>query len=331
MMKKLFSKNDFVLSFWLLAIVLSISITGRAQNPDKQPAIPDASELQRLKAAIELNPDSLSYHQQYIKLYGMKNEGIEQQYAAWMKKFPKSATIPFAYGVGLAGIESPKAKPYLLKALELDPKLDKAYFHLWIDGERWGDSKVSRAYLAKAKELAPDNADYAFYYANTFSNTDPEKYKTLSMEVVNKFPNTERGAQALYWLANRSEDPKEKIAYYELQRSKFPPDKFNWTSSGMSEYFDLLLKTAPEKALTMAQSMVALKGKDLKTWEGNVSNAQNIIQVRSLLKEGKAADAVALLEKITVKRWSSAKEEIAYLKAGALDAAGQTAVAYQNL
>jgi peroxiredoxin len=315
----------------MLAFCIQFAVIVSAQNPDNQPAMADPSELQRLFSGIETYPDSLGFHQQYIKLYGIKNAGLEQQYAAWMKKFPKSATVPFAYGVALAGIESPKAKPYLLKALAIDHKLDKAYFHLWIDGERWGDFNASREYLAKARQIAPDNADYAFYYANTFSETDPEKYRKLSMDVVNNFPNTERGAQALYWLANRSDDPKEKTGYYELQRSRFPADKFSWTSSGMSEYFDLLLKTEPEKSLQLAQSMVELKGRDVKTWEANVSNAQNIIKAQALLKEGRAQEAAALLDNIVIKRWSSAREEISLLKAKAQDAAGQTAVAYKNL
>ena len=229
-------------------------VTSYAQT-NKQGTAYTAEDLAKLKAAIEANPNSVEAHEAYIKSLGFtrwqapENPELVKQYETWMKKFPNSAVVPYALGHAYASKESPKAKPYLLKAVEIDPKFDKAYFDLWIDAERWGDFNLANSYLLKAKEANPKNADYAFYYANSFSNTDYEKYKNLSLEVVKNFPNTERGAQALYWLANRTEDVKEKISLYEMQRAAFPADKFNWTSSGMSDYFDLLIATYPDKAV----------------------------------------------------------------------------------
>lgn len=88
----------------------------------------------------------------------------------------------------------PAAKPLLLETVERDSSFAKAYFYLRIDGERWGDFNKSREYLLKAKEAEPDNPDYAFYYAGTFSNNDIEKYRELSLDVTHKFPERERGA-----------------------------------------------------------------------------------------------------------------------------------------
>ncbi|MEI9810844.1 MAG: hypothetical protein WDO16_24870 [Bacteroidota bacterium] len=63
----------------------------------------------------------------------------------------------------------------------------------------------------------------------------------------------------------------------------FPPDKFSWSSSGMSEYFDLLLETAPGKAVTLAQSMKEKMTKEnqIKTWTNQITVAQNIVQAHS--------------------------------------------------
>jgi thiol-disulfide isomerase/thioredoxin len=280
---------------------------------------------------VEASPDSLSYHEQYIKALGVDNPRVEKQYSAWMKQFPKSATVAYAIGHAYAGKESPKAKPYLLRAVEIDPKYDKAYFDLWIDGERWGDFKASAAYLQKAKEAAPANADYAFYYANTFSNYDEKKYKALSLEVAKNFPKTERGAQALYWLGSRSNDPAEKVAYYEQQRRDFPPAQFSWTASGMSEYFSLLLMKDPAQAQTLAESMAALNGRDVKSWQANIELAKNIAQAQALMAQGKPADAVAVMDKAVMPRYSTAKEDIALFKAKLLDAAGKTEQAYRDL
>jgi thiol-disulfide isomerase/thioredoxin len=331
-----------LISFFVLLLIAGNSKmqaqTALATAPEKKAdvaATPD--ELAKLRAAVETNPNDLTAHEAYIKATGFTKRDFtdEQefvnQYENWMKKFPASPAVPYSLGHAYAGKESPKARPYLLKAVEIDPKYDKAYFDLWIDGERWGDFTASRNYLLKAKEAAPQNADYAFYYASGFSNTDLEKYKKLSLQVAADFPNTERGAQALYWLASRSDDAKEKISYYEQQRKDFPADKFSWTSSGMSEYFSLLLTTDANKALNLAQTMVELKGRDVKSWETNVSNAKIMLEAQTLLSAGKASEAVTVLDKLIVPRYSSSKEDIAYLKAKALDAAGNTAKAYENL
>ncbi|MEI9810845.1 MAG: hypothetical protein WDO16_24875 [Bacteroidota bacterium] len=45
-------------------------------------------------------------------------------------------------------------------------------------------------------EAEPANADYSFYYANSFSKSDPKKYRSLSLDVAKRFPATERGAQS---------------------------------------------------------------------------------------------------------------------------------------
>ena len=242
-----------------------------------------AQSLDALKADVEAHPDSLSLHDSYIKAFeksipgfGYKNADsvmalLEPQYAAWMQRFPQSAVVPFALGHTYANAESPRAKPFLQKAVSLDPKLAEAYLDLSIDAERWGDFNASRAYLKDAVDVEPSNPDYAFYYACTFETSDPDAYRRLSQDVVRKFPDSERGAQALYWLAARSTDEQYKVSIYEEQRSKFPPGKFNWSASGMSDYFDLLLQTDPAKALALAQSM-SLSSEDARPeWEGHAA------------------------------------------------------------
>lgn len=332
-------KKIYITAF-ILALSLALThTTGFAQTTHQETTV-TAEDLTKLKAAIEANPNSVEAHEAYIKATGFTKWGAPEdpaflkQYQDWMQKFPTSAVVPYAIGHAYAGKESPKAKPYLLKAVEIDPKFDKAYFDLWIDAERWGDFKLSQAYLVKAKEAAPKNADYAFYYANSFSNTDFKTYRKLSLEVAKDFPNTERGAQALYWLANHTENSKDKIKYYEQQKKDFPADKFNWTSSGMIEYFNFLLKTAPDKALSLAESISALRqgdARDKKMWEGNISTVKSVIEINELLSKGKATEAATIAEKLTVPKYGSAKEYVLFLKARVLDATGKAEDAYKNL
>ena len=211
--------NNFKRSGAIIIFFALFLITGNLKSLSQPVSITTPDELLKLRSAVEANPNDLAAHEAYIKATGftkrevLEDPVLEKQYEDWMKKFPASAAVPYSLGHAYADKESPKAKPFLLKATEIDPKFDKAWFDLWIDGDRWGDFKLSASYLLKAKEADPQNADYAFYYANSFSKTDIEKYKKLSLKVAADFPNTERGAQSLYWLANRSDDPKEKISY----------------------------------------------------------------------------------------------------------------------
>jgi len=323
--------------------ILTLSFSVIAQ--DNNEAAADTASLTILREAVEAHPDSISAHQKFIKAFKhsipnatFQNEDsvlslLESQYKNWMQQFPKSAAVPFALGDAYANAESPKAKPYLLKALVIDPKFDKAYFDLWIDAERWGEFKKGQQYIKKASELQPDNPDYAFYFADTYENSDPQKYIALSLDVVKRFPNSERGAQALYWLAFRSSDQKDKIEIYEQLKSKFPPEKFGWSAGAMSNYFDLLLQVNPAKALTLAQFMSHLKMSvdDTKEWGKQAILAKQVDHARKFLEEHKPADAVKILSEVTVSRWSSALEAIKMLKAEAMDADGNTSAAYDSL
>ncbi|HZW69770.1 MAG TPA: redoxin domain-containing protein [Hanamia sp.] len=322
--------GTIVFSIFLLAIV---NYKSNAQEKT------DITDTAKLRAAIEANPNNPDLHDAYIKATGFTkwnapdNPGLVKQYEEWMKEFPTSAVIPYELGHAYANKESPKAKPYLLKAIKINPGYAKAYFDLWIDAERWGDFKGGNAYLLKAKEAEPNNPDYAFYYASSFDNSDKEKYKQLSLDVAKRFPQSERGAQALYWLGARFTEPDQRMAFYEQLRTNFAPNKFQWSSSGMSDYFDLLLKLQPEKAVSLAQSMINImpEKKDKAEWEKQSAIAKNVVQAKSYLTQNKAAEAVNILDNTKVSRWSNAKNALLLLKAKALDASGKTNLAYDNL
>jgi peroxiredoxin len=329
-----------VKKYWLPLVFFLMSFLGiQQQAAAQQNGNTDSTSVTVLKALVEKNPDDLSAHEAYIKATGFTkwnapaNPELVKQYEEWMKKYPHSAIIPYELGHAFARKESPKAKPYLLKAVAIDPKFDKAYFDLWIDAERWGDFKGGAEYLKKAKEVAPDNPDYAFYYASSFDNADKEKYKQLSLEVAKRFPQSERGAQALYWLGARFIDPSERIGFYEQLRNSFPPNTFRWSSSGMSDYFDLLLKLHPERGVTLAESMVKMMAEkdDKEEWQKQLAVAKNVVQAKLFLSRKRPEDAVKILEKTKVKRWSGAKNALLLLKAKALDASGKTSAAYDIL
>lgn len=306
------------------------SFEGFAQHR-KTEVVTDKAQLAKLKAAVAASPDSLSVHTAYTKAVGIEGAELEAQYAIWMKKFPKSAMVPYAIAKAYLNEESPKAKPYLLKAVEIDPKFTEAWGGLWQDGERWGDFTVSRGYLAKATESDPSNPNYAFYYASSFSKVDETRYRELSLAVARKFPAHERGAQALYWLGERSKKVEDKIKYFELLRTSYAPDKFNWSGSGMSSYFNILLSENPEKAVALAQEMAKSEKEEKKTWPDMVLTAQTVAKAKALIDQQKGAEASAVLKQLKLSRYSQFKADLQLLKAQAADIAGNTAAAYDSL
>jgi thiol-disulfide isomerase/thioredoxin len=315
--------------YTLLLLIFSISQPALSQTAARAGnATPQ--EIQKLRAAVEAAPDSLKTHQAYIKAAGINSPEVAAQYEQWIKMFTKSAMVPFAIGDAFANMESPKAKPYLLKAVAINPKFAEAWGGLWEDAQRWGDFKGGDEYLEKATESDPANAQYAFYYANSFRDKDEKKYKEMTLDVARRFPDNERGAQALYWLAYDSKDISDKIKIYGLLKSSFLPAKFDWSSGGMSGLYAILLDTDPGKAVSLAQEMTTIKGEETKSWENNVIIAQQIMQAKNLLDQKKGDQALSLLDQVKLPRYFE-YEGLPILKAEANDMAGNTSAAYDSL
>ena len=291
-----------------------------------KPATHDTTGAAALKAAVEANPADKEAHAQFIKAMGLDNPGLAQQYEKWMQQFPKQAVIPYAIGAAYCNSERPVAKPYLLKAVAINDTLADAWQMLSIDAERWGDKQSSMHYMGKAAASNPSNPGYAFYYAMDFEDIDEAKWAAMILDLAKRFPDNERGAQGLYWLATRSTDTTYKIQIYEQLRAAYPPAKFNWSSGGMGGLYEIYLSVNPAKALALAKEMGAADG-----WPAQVTLAENIIRARGLMAEHKWTDAEAVLATITLPRFSSSIDMVALLKAQVRDASGHTAAAYDSL
>ena len=293
---------------------------------EKKPV--NKKEVKKLAKKVAKSPDSLSYHKEYIKAAGddPRDPSIVAQYEKWSKKFPENANIPFGIATALYHHEFPEAKPWLEKAVAIDPKLAEAYFMLAIDAERWGDEAGAREYMGKASAAAPTDPSYAFYYAMDFEHVDGGKWRSMLYDLAKKFPAHERGAQGLYWLATRSTDEKEKVEVYEKLRQLYAPEKFNWSASGMSQLFDIYLESDPAKARALAQSLSSMNG-----WPAKDSLAMAVQQVNELIDQKNFTEAYLVLDKVRMPRYSGAAGHIALLKAKIADGAGNTKIAYDSL
>ncbi|PRD56697.1 redoxin domain-containing protein [Sphingobacterium gobiense] len=321
-MEKKTKNVHLVLAGLMGCLFLNPPTSLHAQTKDNV-EVADSAAIEVLRQKVASNMDSVTYHREFIKAMGADNPDLEQQYQLWMKAYPKNANIPFALGQALERQESPKAKEYLLKAVDIDPKLTEAWGGLWIDAERWGNDELGREYLRKATEADPTNANYAFYYASSFSKVDEEKYRDLSLKVADKFSDTERGAQSLYWLAVRSTDPAFKENMFKRLRQQFPPTKFRWSSSGEQEYFSFLFEQDRwEEALLLSKEMAAMPEGD--DWEDNQATVEKSLAIKKALDNKEGERALHLIDDLEeVSRYSPLYKRIPIFKAEALAISGK--------
>ncbi|HXB32734.1 MAG TPA: redoxin family protein [Puia sp.] len=336
-------KNNYLLA---LMIFLSPMLFAREHGgPNSGIGRTPIDSVADLRAAVEAQPENLKLHERFIAAFRKSIPGanwtntdsilslLKPQYDNWMQRFPGVASIPFAIGHAFANAESPAAKPYLLKAVALDPKLAAGWHDLSVDAERWGDFDASDSYLKKAMEADPSNPDYAAYYAFAMERTDFAKYRQMSFDVANKFPDSDRGAQMLYWLAYRSADDKDKEDIYKMLKQKFSPAKFMWSASAMGNYFDLLIERDPAQALALTKEMQPVATDDYakKEWQQDLAMAQQIVEANTALDQHRPADAVKALAAVHPGKYSGSRESIAILKAKAMDATGNTTAAFDSL
>lgn len=323
-------KRKSILLFYALLISFALAHTSTSLRAQNNKAPLSETAIAALKAKVESTPDSLRAHQEYIKGIGTENPQLEIQYQTWMEKYPTSAIVPYALGEAYKNMESPKAKPYLLKAVAINPKFAEAWAALSIDGERWGNFEEARKYMGNAAASAPENPNYAFYYASSFDSADPAKYVKMSLDVAKRFPTHERGAQALYWLGARSKKNSDKLKFYEQLYKSYAPSKFSWSSSGMTSYFDVLLKENPKKAVALAAELAKDK-KSEKEWSGLLLQAKTVAEAKTQMDAKNTTAALASLKKVKLPRYFSFNKEIVLLRAKAIDLSGNTSAAYDSL
>jgi thiol-disulfide isomerase/thioredoxin/Flp pilus assembly protein TadD len=354
-----------------LAFVLTNGVVVRAQvhpvSPEAKAAFEQAEEARKkqdyanaiafYRKAIELDPEFAEAHENFrtasnqVAFATLKSDLPEDEknkqwellfektrkelivvYEGWANKNPRVASYQWMLGQLYEMTNYEKAKHHLQNAVRLDPKFARAYSALATISDVWGDEKKQFEYLKKASEAAPDNPSNAFYYAYAFKHSNPVLFRQKSIEVAERFPNDNRGAQALFWLAYETKNIEGKIALLERLKSSFPPEKFGWSAGGMVDLFDTYNKTNPPKALALAEEMskILKEENNKKAWEERATFQKNIFQVRGFIKEKKYTEAFALLERTSVPRFTNA-EAWHLAKAEALDGVGQTDKAYEGL
>lgn len=286
----------------------------------------DPEALEKLKKAVEAAPDSLSLHQAYIEAISPDNPEIFARYDELMKEFPQSATVPYALAKAYLDKESPKAKPYLLKAVAINPQFALAWYGLWIDDLRWGNFEEGSEYIRKAIAADPSNPLYQYRYATSFMGLDQQKFTDLSFKIAKDFPDSEYADRALGYLAACSGNAEVRTKCYQMLHDNFPMER---AEPYMTSYFDVLLAENPEKARELA---IEMKRTNSTSWGDLLTQAEYFIRGRKLVDQNQPAEALAVLNKIKLPQYSAyGNESLLLLKAEATDKTGDHAAAYAML
>jgi tetratricopeptide (TPR) repeat protein len=276
-------ENRKYYSFFILCYAIAIIITPlNSDAQGKRTFSPEHyKELIKLRANVEADMSNLKKHELFINTWGPDSTLI-LQYKIWMKRYPKNAVAPFVIGRMLAGQEKPEAEEFLLKAVEINPKLAEAWDLLAGDAELRGDINSAGNYSEKAVKLDSLNADYAFRHTWTYHQTDTAFFHSLSNDLLKRFPKSELAAALIYWSAEEEKDANKKIAYFELLRDKFSALHSAWYRAGMNAYYKLVFIRDPQKGLEIARSQKI---------EGRIRLSEAVISVKELLEQQNPKEA----------------------------------------
>jgi thiol-disulfide isomerase/thioredoxin len=303
------------------------------------------------RKAIDLDPRFVEAHDEFISTTQMaayaydpvKRSGddaaekrataeLETVYGGWAKAHPDLAVYEWALSK-LAGKDWNAAERHLTRAIAISPAFARPYQDLALIAELRGDNAGRMGYLKKAADLNPTDASYFFSYAYATKAVDPARSFELLQEVATRFPTSDRGAQALYWAAYETPGVPAKLAIYERLKTAFPPEKFAWSESGMSDLFEVLSAGAPDQASALAADMLnrITASSEKKSWTELAAYAAALSESAALRAKGDGKAAVARLE--SVKPLPSYRDQapLAMARAAALQSAGDGPAAYAVL
>ena len=353
----------------IVAAVLSLRVASAGDEPlsafdQGQVAMAEADYARAaalFREAIDAEPHNFKAHQSYLnassleavfgvdpelddaqrsemikRLQATRSERMVRQYSHWAEQDPDSPIYRWALGELHMNIDYGEVERFMLEAIRLDSNFAPAYQTLALIEDVRGNPDGQQAYLRRATQVAPDDPDVAFYHAMLFRNGDYAALTTAVGQIVERFPDHERGAQALYWLADETRDANRKIAIIEELLALYPFEDFSWSASAMSMLFEQFAKTDPVQALQVAERMAASaeSGNGSTgggTWWTELREYQErIVEVNRLIADDDLDAALALLD-ATEKPRGTSPDPYVTARTHALSGARSAAAAYEYL
>jgi thiol-disulfide isomerase/thioredoxin len=287
---------------------------------------------------VEKAPDSLKYHEAFIQSIDINDPFLNYQYLQWVKKFPTSATVPFAIGKAFYRNSIEKSKMYLLKAVAVNPNISEAWMLLSQDANLKGEKQDAQKYMDKAVHLDSLNANYAIFNADLYERSDTAKYNDLMANIAIRFSGKKELAQAYYWLASSNNDSSRKKYYYKQLHDSYLSNQNDWFRAGMIEYYDMLINQNRYDEVKQLALDMANKIKINRTaWKQRLIVSDLLVNARNSLDSDKIENARLVLKKVDLGRpniyegYIDAQETLTLFKAEIEDRGNNTLDAYDSL
>jgi len=322
--------KKFYLTYYPTAAILLLlavsTIPVCAQIPVRITAASD-DEINKARIALKNNMDDIEAHKTYIYAVGIGDTTfLKAQYQQWIKERPDDVNIPLAIGTVYHNAEMPQAKEFLEQADKIKPQDPQILSMLSADAFTRGDAVQGIRYKEEAMLTDPSNMKYKVSYISSLEKADPDIYKQKVLDFIKQYPTNQSSAYLLYWLASGTTNIDKKISYLEALRKLFPPQKFDWSASGMIELADIYLQKDIQKALALINEMG-----DGKDWRLRKQLAGSLIKINGCEKDQNYTAAATEIEQVALPKFNYINDYITLRKAFLQEKAGNDKIGYNNL
>jgi thiol-disulfide isomerase/thioredoxin/Tfp pilus assembly protein PilF len=300
-----------------------------------------AASVAGLRRAVELDPDYYEAHQYHVLYAGVAatRTGTEEEKKAAAEKARaelqawyqgRTAAEPrraaYRYGLGKLFMYSDpdRSRRLFEEAVALDPACGDGFDSLAIHAEIRGELEASRALFRRAVDADPASVTFWRHHVASQLGVGMDSAVAAGLEMARRFPDD--AASIIGYLASRARTEDEAWRVHELLRERFRKA----SARSLTGLFAILQRRDPARALALAEEM-RKDFPEVKEWVVLADYARAVSGLEPSIREGRGAEALAALEKISLPRYGADRRFLDLALARARSALGRGEEAYAGL
>jgi thiol-disulfide isomerase/thioredoxin/Tfp pilus assembly protein PilF len=300
-----------------------------------------AASVVGLRRAVELDPDYYEAHQYHVLYAGVAatrtGTGEEKKAAAekaraelqaWYQGRTAAEPRRAAYRYGLGKLfmysDPDRSRRLFEEAVALDPACGDGFDSLAIHAEIRGELEASRALFRRAVDADPASVTFWRHHVASQLGVGMDSAVAAGLEMARRFPDD--AASIIGYLASRARTEDEAWRVHELLRERFRKA----SARSLTGLFAILQRRDPARALALAEEM-RKDFPEVKEWVVLADYARAVSGLEPSIREGRGAEALAALEKISLPRYGADRRFLDLALARARSALGRGEEAYAGL
>ena len=300
-----------------------------------------AASVAGLRRAVELDPDYYEAHQYHVLYAGVAatRTGTEEEkktaaektrgeLRSWYEGKASAEPRRAAYRYGLGKLfmysDPDRSRRLFEEAVALDPACGDGFDSLAIHAEIRGELDASRALFRRAVDADPASITFWRHHVASQLGVGMDAALAAGLEMARRFPDD--AASIIGYLASRARTEDEALRVHELLRERFRKA----SARSLTGLFAILQRRDPARALALAEEM-RKDFPEVKDWVVLADYSRAVSGLEPALREGRGAEALAALEKITLPRYGADRRFLDLALARARTALGRGEEAYAGL